>query len=85
MNNIIQTLHYIKHRPSDMGQKKTWLHNSFYVPDTAKTVKGIHNKEDSTVLKEMSSVLILLCIKSTQLEPKYGFHKTRVVIIQIHV
>ena len=59
----------------DMVQKKMWLQNSFYVPASARTVNGVHNKEVSTVLKEMSTVT----------ELKYGIHKTRVVIIQIHV
>ena len=45
------------------GQNKIWLQNSFNVRNNAKTVNGIHNKEVSTVLNEMSTVLILLCIK----------------------
>ena len=60
----------------DMGQNKTWLQKSFNVPNTAKTVYGIHNKEVSAVLKEMSTVLMLLCIKSTQIELKCSIHKT---------
>ena len=59
----------------DMGQNKTWLQNSVDVPNTAKTVNGIHNKEVSTVLTEMPTGLILLCIKSTHIELECGTHK----------
>ena len=91
MYNNLQALLYIKtgfdkHTAyADMRQTKMWLQNSFYIPDTARTVNGIHNTEVSTVLKEMSTVPMLLCINSTQIELKYSMHKTRIVIIQIHV
>ena len=82
MSNTIQPLRYIKHRPrecisyGDMCQRKIWLQNIFYGLDTATTVNGIHNKEVLMVLKEMSTILMLRCIKSTQIELKCGIHKS---------
>ena len=79
MSNTIQTLYktqaYGMHY-GDMRQKKIWLQNSFYVPDTARIVNRIHNKEVATVLEEVSSVLVLFCMNSIQIELKCGIHKT---------
>ena len=52
---------------------------------TATTVNDIYNKAVSTVLKEVSIVLMLPGIKSTHIELIRDVHKTRVVIIQMHV
>ena len=93
MKNNLQSLRYIKHRPWDtlfnrqiLGNRKRDYRTAMFRTLHARTVKGMHKREVSTGLKDMSTVLVLLCIKSTQIEMKYGVYKTRVVIyIQIHV
>ena len=67
----LPTSHYIKYRARHTlcmvilvnRNREYW---------TSSAINSIHNKEVWTVLKEMSTVLVLLCIKASQIELKCG-------------
>ena len=81
MTNNLPLVHVIKDKPWDpiimpiLGNRnRDLIQNGFH--QMVSLDFSIHNKEVSTVLKEMSTVLVLLYIKSTQIELKYGIYKT---------